>query len=294
MSMQNKKINKYIAIFAHNESQNIMACLHSVKRAISEGDQCIVLNNGSTDNTDDLVARFASENSFCTLKNIQLGDKANAWNAFIHDFDVEAGHYYFLDGDCALLPDSLTALEDALNQHPEAHVAAALPADGVGDKDKEMLLREGGLCGNLYALSGQFVAQLRSSKVRLPVGLIGDDSLIGALAYWDLKPQQNWDMRRIFICERARFTYDPLSVLSLHDLRLYYRRKIRYSLRYFQNKMLKAPLKAKGLDGIPSHVNQLYHEHMGPLALTWRGLNTWFDWLALKRIRQVSSHSGKS
>ncbi|MFZ6814887.1 glycosyltransferase family 2 protein [Undibacterium sp. Rencai35W] len=288
MLVQNKKIKKFIAIFAHNESLNIIASLQSVKNAIADGDQCLVLNNGSSDNTGELVEKFAQENTFCSIKNIQIGDKSNAWNVFIHDLEIHAEHYYFLDGDCKVLPDALTALERALHQHPEAHAVAALPADGIGDKDKDQLLREGGLCGNLYALSGRFVDQLRSSNVRLPVGLIGDDSLIGALAYWDLNPQQSWDMRRIFICEQARFSYDPLSIFSFHDLRLYYRRKIRYSLRHFQNKMIKSPLKTSGLAGLPGHVNQLYKEQAGELTLAWRGVDTWFDRLALQRIKQVA------
>ena len=40
---------------------------------------------------------------------------------------------------------------------------------------------------------------------RLPFGLIGDDSLVGALAYWDLDPKAGWDTRRIVVCNDAEF-----------------------------------------------------------------------------------------
>ena len=290
MFVEHNKKTKMIAIFAHNESQKILACLASVKRAISDDDRCVVLNNGSSDDTGDLVRAFMLDNPFCSLQEIHVGDKSNAWNVFIHELDAQATHYYFLDGDCELLPDSLSMLEQALTDHPEAHVAAALPAEGIGVADKELLLREGGLCGNLYALSGTFVTQLRACNVRLPIGLIGDDSLIGALAYWDLNPTQSWDMRRIYICEPARFYYEALSLLSWHDLRLYYRRKIRYSLRHFQNKLIKYPLKSEGVQGLPQHIDQLYAEYPAELRLRFRGIDTWFDWLALRQIKMSISH----
>jgi hypothetical protein len=148
------------------------------------------------------------------------------------------------------------------------------------------MLRDGGLAGNLYALTEGFMGRIRQSSVRLPIGLVGDDSLVGALAYWDMNPRGEWDKRRIVLCRDASFSYDRLSLFSSADLRLYYRRKIRYSLRRYQTMLLQAPLKAHGLMAIPQSIDDLYAGSLPLLKLRWRGPDTWFDYLALRRIRK--------
>ena len=278
-----------IAVFAHNEARKIIACLESVKENISAEDECFVLNNGSKDNTKELVADFAKENPFCKLVDIAIGDKANAWNVFVHELDIKANLFCFVDGDCEVLPGSLDALQRCIDRHPAANVAAAIPARSASPRIRREMLRNGGLAGNFYALPGRFVTRIRESGFRLPTGLIGDDSLVGALAYWDLDPRGTWDTRRLAVCEEAEYTYTRLSYFSLHDIRLYYRRKTRYSLRHFQTEMMKSPLKQLGLAGIPRNVTDLYRAAAPEVRLAWRGIDTWFDWLALKQIKACAA-----
>lgn len=276
---------RVIAVFAHNEARKILACLDSVIKNIRPGDQCVVLNNGSTDTTYKLVEEFSKRHDFCKLVDIEVGDKANAWNVFIHETRIKSDLFCFLDGDCEMLPGSLDAMEKCMGDHPGANAVAAIPADATGEAFRKEMLSDGGLAGNLYALSNGFVERFRKTNTRLPLGLIGDDSLVGALAYWDLSPKNNWDPTRIVLCAGARFLYTPLSFFSWHDIRLYYRRKIRYSMRHIQTGLLKKPLKRDGLAGIPRDIDDLYASRKSDIRLTWRGLNTWFDWLAIRHIK---------
>lgn len=276
---------RVIAIFAHNEANKIIACLESVKKSIRTGDECIVLNNGSMDNTGLLVNEFLKTNNFCKLVTIDVGDKANAWNVFVHELKIEADIFYFLDGDCEVIYNALDALEKCIFENPIANAVAALPSDKVSPKNRAAMIKEGGLAGNLYALSKQFIERLRKNSVLLPFGLIGDDSLLGALAYWDLNPKADWDKRRIVICNNANFSYVPLSPFSLTDIRLYYRRRVRYSLRYFQTKLMKKPLKEFGLAAIPKNVDDLYINHSAEVDVRWRGIDTFFDYLAAQKIK---------
>lgn len=275
-----------IAIFAHNEARNIIPCLESVKKAIRIGDECCVLNNGSSDNTETLVRAFLKENSFCKLITIEIGDKANAWNVFCHELDIKAKLFVFMDGDCTVSPSSLDALESCLRRNPHANAAAALPDERASRRSRETMLRDGGLAGNLYALPQKFMQRIRDNNVRLPIGLIGDDSVVGALAYWDLNPKTEWDKGRIVTCKDASFSHRRLSSLSIADVRLYLRRKIRYSLRHYQTMLMRAPLKTHGLRAIPQNIDDLYIGSVPLLKLKWRGPNTWFDYLALRRIRK--------
>jgi glycosyltransferase involved in cell wall biosynthesis len=283
----NAVLKRAIAVFSHNEAANITVCLDAIKGQVRPGDRCYVLNNGSTDNTADVVRQYCERNPFCELVEIRLGDKSNAWNVFCHDLDIEADIYVFTDGDCWMSPHALDALERTLVDNPSANAAAGLPAENVSRKNREEMLRNGGLAGNLYALSAQFIERLRNQRVRLPVGVIGDDSLVGALAYWDLDPvNQNWEMTRVVNCPEGSFSYKRLSVFSLADMRLYYRRKIRYSLRHIQTQLMKGPLTTIGVSALPQTIDQLYPASPADLKLTWRGLDTWFDFLAHRRIRE--------
>jgi glycosyltransferase involved in cell wall biosynthesis len=276
-----------IAIFAHNEARNIIRCLESVKKAIRTGDECYVLNNGSDDNTGSLVRAFSEQNSFCELITIELGDKANAWNVFCHELEVKASLFVFLDGDCVVSPGSLDALEACLKENPNANAAAALPHERTSKGNRERMLKGGGLAGNFYALTQRFMGRIRDNNIRLPIGLIGDDSLVGALAYWDLDPiSSSWDRKRIVNCEDASFSYERLSLFSIRDIRFYHRRKVRYSLRRYQTMLMKAPLQACGISSIPRDFHDLYVSSGPSLKLKWRGLDTWFDFIALKRIRK--------
>ncbi|MEO8839215.1 MAG: glycosyltransferase family A protein [Herbaspirillum sp.] len=148
--MQTKK--RIIAVFAHNEEKNIICCLESVKQAIRDGDECYVLNNGSNDNTGQLVDAFSKQNNFCKLMTIELGDKSNAWNVFCHQLGIVADIYIFLDGDCTVSNQAFDALEFCLKQNPNANAAAGIPAEAISKKYRDAMLRDGGLAGNLYAL----------------------------------------------------------------------------------------------------------------------------------------------
>ena len=290
------KEKRVIVIFAHNEARNIISCLKSIKKAMRGGDECYVLNNGSSDDTGAIVDEFSKENSFCKLITIEIGDKANAWNVFCHELNISASLFIFLDGDCTVSPNSFDALESCIRKNPCANAAAGLPDEHVSRKNREEILLNGGLAGNLYALSPDFMQRIRNDNVHLPIGLIGDDSLIGALAYWDLDPKTSWDKAKIINCEDACFSYTRLSLFSLADIRLYWRRKIRYSLRHYQTMLMKAPLKSQGLKAIPQNIEDLYGDSASQLKLAWRGLDTWFDYLALRKIKKciTDRSSGRS
>lgn len=153
-------------------------------------------------------------------------------------------------------------------------------------------MMEGGeLAGNLYALRGDFVSRVRRGKVRLPVGFIGEDSLVGALANWDLDPNGRWDARRVAPAPGAGFRFRSLSWLRPDHWRLYWRRRIRYSLRRYQIRMLRPVLKREGIEGMPSHVSDLYRQPADSPPLRWSAANIVFDWLALRWIRREALHS---
>ena len=277
-----------VGIFAHNEERGIVHCLESLKPEAQKRPLTIhVLANGCTDNTEAVVRAYAQSHPGVHLARIALGDKANAWNHFVHAIGPRCELVFFMDGDVEALPEALGALARQLEADAHANAISALPATGrSGRSATGSEVAERGVWGGLYCLRGTFVAQLQERHLRLPVGLIGDDGLVGAFVKWDLDPRQPWDETRVArnTDPNARFRFSPLSPLNPAHVRLYLRRMVRYSIRGFQNRMLTRLLKEKGFTGLPDHVVELYRRYPDLCRLRFRGTNTLFDWLALRRM----------
>jgi hypothetical protein len=247
--------------------------------------------NGCTDRTEEIVREYATRQPGVRLVSIVMADKCNAWNMFVHEtartLAPDRDAYFFVDGDCRIVPGSLTQLSAGLRANPHAHATSAPPASGRSlEGDRKDLLENRGLVANLYALRGAFVQALRERRVRLPLGLEGDDGLLGALIKWDLDPaNRGFDDRRIEPCRGAGFVFDSMSVWDLAEWRGYWRRAVRYGRRRYEFRLLAPRLKKLGLQGLPTHVSELYRDS-GDLRLMWDGLYTIPNWVALRMLRK--------
>lgn len=276
-----------VAVFAHNEARNIVACLDSLRLASTRSIRCHVLANACTDGTEAVVRDYATRNAEVNLVPIDLADKANAWNIFVHDIAPRGTEFcFFIDGDVRATPGSLDQLASALARHPEANGASALPCSGRSlQAFRRDMLREQGLAGNLYALRGDFVQRVREREIRMPLGTVGEDALVGAMLKWDLKQNVPWDDSKVAVAEDAGFEFDPVSFWAAGEWKKYFRRRVRYSIRRYQNKMFGRIIQSAGFQALPRDIRQLYARYPELLALDWRGLNTLFDWLAIREIR---------
>ena len=276
-------------MFAHNESHLIRRCLESVAAApLPEQTTCFVLVNGCNDDTFQVAQQYAKSAPWVQVVNIPIGDKSNAWNVFIHDLATFANCYFFLDGDCIVEPGSFDALETALAQRTDINAASGVPSTdnlSTGAYRRE-LTQDGGLAGNLYALSGNFVQRIQEMKVYLPIGFIGDDSLVGALALWDLETTKEWDRRHLVVCEQARFVYESVWTATLRNPLFYIRRRQRYSLRHFQNQLLANRLKSQGIGAMPERVDFLYaNASESELKPRPHIVDYFFDYMTIRAVR---------
>lgn len=282
-----------VAVFAHNEARNIIACLDSLRASTSHPIECYVLANACTDRTEALVHEYASSHPNVHLVSIALGDKANAWNFFVHEASPrEASHYFFIDGDVRATPGALDAMALALVQNLQANGVSALPKSGRGvDAFKRDMLENNGVAGNLYGLRDVFVERIRNRAINMPVGTIGEDALLGAMLKWDLRGDTRWDNNKVVVALDAGFQFDSVSPWLPREWKKYFRRRIRYSVRGFQNKILGRAIQPGGFEALPPQVRELYPLYPEILKLEWRGLNTFFDWLAIHEIRSAQEKS---
>ena len=277
-----------VVVFAHNEAENIVACLDSLTtQKHAEKLSTYVLANGCSDLTEDVVQKYIVCHPNVRLHSIELGDKSNAWNIFVHELSPPSEVYFFIDGDVKACENALAELYLALMAHSEANAAAALPVMGRNClSTRKIMIENSELAGNLYGLSGKFVQRIKAMNVKMPVGFIGEDGLVGALAKWNLDPQGPWDNTRIVPCDTVGFSFKPLSWRRWSNWRLYWNRLIRYRVRAFEFKLLGPRLKSEGLGGMPAHVTDLFRDGIDRCRLRWNGVDTFFDWLALRRIKR--------
>lgn len=271
-----------IAVLAHNEERRIAACLASLP--LDDPAYAIhVVVNGTSDRTAAIAGGFAG----VTVHDWAQGGKSRSWNRFMLDTPgIEGRHYLFVDGDARVVPGSIGALVAELDRG-EANAVAGFPANGRRvEAYRAQMRREHGLFGDLYGLSGAFVARLRASGLRLPEDLIGDDGLICALAKTDLGHEDEWSDARVQPVDGAGFLCDPVG-LRPADLRLQARRMRNYSLRHFQNRIISAIMRGEGPRGLPTALASLYPRYLPGFVPRRDPSVWWFDRQALAAMRRA-------
>lgn len=277
-----------VTILAHNEERRIAACLASLPLGDPEIAVHVVVN-GSTDRTAAIAREVGGEN--VTVHDWEEGGKARSWNRLVLDTpDIHADAFVFVDGDAEIMPGSIRALADLLRARPETNAAAGLPCNGRRlEAYRAELIASHGMFGDLYALSGAFVERMRAGGIRLPEDLIGDDSLLGALAKTGLADESDWHEERLLPCPDAGFLCEPRALVSLSSLRSQYGRMINYSLRHFQNRIISQIMRGPGPVGLPVRMADLYPEWLGRFRPRHHPVWWWFDRQALARIRAAAA-----
>jgi len=275
-----------IAILAHNEERRIGACLASLAGGPAEAAVHVVVN-GSTDRTAAIARAVTQGRPNWFVEEYPQGGKARSWNRFLFDeLAAFSPVHVFVDGDAEVAPGSVEALAAALAADPHANAASAVPLNGRNAAAYRAELIAGhGLFGDLYALRGDFLARMQARGLRLPVDLVGDDSLVGALAKTDLGAESQWDDARVVPVPEAGFRCEP-GALTPAALRLQHRRLVSYSVRHFQNRIVSHLMRDAGPDALPERLADLYPEWLPRFAP--RPRHWWFDRLALARIRRAA------
>lgn len=279
-----------VAIFAHNEAHHIVSTLEALSLpAYGQTFEVHVLANGCNDQTEALVRRHSENHASIVLDSIELADKANAWNLYVHQIAPDADVHFFTDGDVRIVPESLGVLARIFTQYPNAHAAGGFPMSGRNRVSwSGMMSRHGHLAGGLYALPRQTINRLREIPFRFPIGWVGDDSLLSRTVRLNLgHPMDQVEPPLIVLDDRAGFTFRSLSPWRLADWRIFWLRKIRDSVKQFQWDALEPLMSANGLEGLPKHALDLFPTIESLPRLAWNGRNTFFDALALRRIRRM-------
>lgn len=140
--------------------------------------------------------------------NISLSDKANAWNQYIERIWPGSHVAFFVDGYARVAPDAFDRLSGRLDQASPALAAAAVPSTGrTAGEFRTRMLKASQLHGSLYALKRDTVERLRSSGVKMPLGMYRVDAFLSSAISFNFDPQTwEWDDDRIAVVDDATWS----------------------------------------------------------------------------------------
>lgn len=261
-----------VAVFAARESASEL--LLTIKAVIASANKHTVVDIMVNGNVQ--LALEVSELLKCTqlatplLKirvwSIALGDKAHAWNQYVHHVCPSAKLYFFVDGYVHLKSDALRLLDDGLAAHPESLAGTGVPTTGRTAMGlRQQMLAEGGIHGNLFVLKAQTMHMLRQIHFNLPLGIYRTDPTLGAALAFGLDPSKHqWDIKnRVFVHPQATWTTSEKKWWRYAELKSQFKRVLRQGQGALENKAVENFL------AVQKHPPELLPRTAAELVLGW-------------------------
>lgn len=245
------------AVFAHNEQDLIGECLDSLLSELKglEG-RIVVLVNGSSDRTLEIVKSYQAHHSNVEHVNLKFGDKANAWNYYVHSIADESSAHFFVDGDITISERSVKSILEVMASDEHALAFSTLPSGGRKSKSwARTVMKYHGLPGAFYGLPNSTLKAMRDIQFYMPVGLVGDDTYLQWILKRSFDPEGTVDKKKVRPVSNAYFLYESRFIF---DLGFHIARQRRYALRDIQMRMLEEHLKDKGIKQCVAHISDLY------------------------------------
>lgn len=294
-----------VAVFAARESaETIESTVQAINQAAAGTDCHIAILVNGNRNLADLLSHRYQQRTYSPPAGIRIdiwflevGDKAQTWNAYVHRLFPGAELTFFVDGYAEPKPDALHLLSRAINESPQALAVTGVPSCGSSARRQAaFMLRSGGIHGNLFALPKRTMEEFRQRAIYLPKGLYRTDSLIGAILNFRFDPSRHpWDPRQILVQGNATWKITPLRWWHPGDIRTHVKRLFRQSQGQLENLAVSEHL---GRQHRPPEslaptarelVLQWWDGNTGP---NWRRIVRHPSWLfALRRMREIRDWS---
>jgi hypothetical protein len=264
--METKSSPWSVAISSSRETPAALArCIDAAITACGGHTAIIdVLVNGNPDlamQLDKSVRPELSGDISVRIWSISAGDKAHAWNEYLHRIWPRGSPAFFIDGYAEVRPGALAALEQHLDNSADVLGATGVPTSGrSAGKLREQMLKSGGIHGNLYAICAEAMAGLREQGFKLPLGLYRTDPLIGAVLMFRLDPSAyRWEPRRVAVVPSAIWDVHGISELTIKNLRTQVKRMLRQAQGDLENYAVREHLAIQKLSpqDLPPTANSL-------------------------------------
>lgn len=243
-----------IAIFVARETVDTLAAAVRAADAACVGEPAVieVLVNGNRELALQ-ASKLIEEGALCRLAtavrvwSIEVGDKAHAWNCYVHCIWQPGQTAFFIDGYVEVKPDALRVMNARFGDIPAPLGVTGVPTSGRSAAAlRTQMLSSGGLHGNMHAISAETMAAMRAAGFRLPLGLYRTDSLIGAVLMYKLDPAQyRWDLQCIAVEPAATWDVRSNSEFTLKNIVGQFKRILRQAQGDLENRAVREHLAIK-------------------------------------------------
>jgi glycosyltransferase involved in cell wall biosynthesis len=122
-----------ICIPVYNGGKFIGELLESIKKQTYPYFKCHIVNNASTDNTEETVHATVSDDKRFELHTYkEFADINTNWNRTVNHIDAEATYFKVVQADDFLFPDSLESMVELMEKHPTAGIGTSYRI--IGDR----------------------------------------------------------------------------------------------------------------------------------------------------------------
>lgn len=127
-----------VIVTCHNLAHYLIDALESVAAQTMHDYECIIIDDASTDNTEQVAKSWINKNTYnLHFRYEKLRDNHKLSGARNHGFQQSHGKYVlYLDADDMLTPNALDILSNALDNNSAIHIAAG-HLDTVNDRGEE-------------------------------------------------------------------------------------------------------------------------------------------------------------
>lgn len=255
-----------VAIISSRESVDQLAhCVRAACGAVGDHPAVIdVLVNGNPGLARAAAAAapgWAMQGCRIQVWNITQGDKAHAWNEYVHRIWTPGTPAFFLDAYAEPRPDAFARLLAAIDDESGVLAATGVPSCGRSAPAlRAQMLRDGGIHGNMHAIGAAAMARLRAAGFRLPLGLYRTDSMIGSVLNYNLDPAAHrWEPRRIAVVADATWNVRDAQELSWKKISGQFKRTLRQARGHLENRAAREHLAVRRLapSAMPRTVSEL-------------------------------------
>src|SRR5699024_4912391 len=234
-----------IAIFSSRETyQTLNKSILAAKTACGGKKAIIdVLVNGNKNlarQTAEFIGKtdFKGSNVGIRVWFIGLGDKAYAWNTHMHELEPNADIAFYIDGYVWVKPNAFSLLAEGLNNDDTRLAATGVPTQGrSADKLRANMIENGGIHGNLVAVRGSVMHQLRAMGFKFPIGIYRGVLLLGSMLNRNLNPGvDKWDTRRILVHPEATWGKPEETYFDPRVIKGQIKRSLRQARGFLENR----------------------------------------------------------
>ena len=214
-----------IIVPMYNAEQFVVETLESVQKQTFKDIECVIVNDGSTDISSELVHEFCSKDArFCCY------DKKNEGVSIARNYAIKhsTGKYILpLDADDLIEPTYVEECVNILENHPEYKLVYCR-MDRFGDSRGEIALPDYSIENMLCRNCIQNAAMFRRSDFKATKGY--NPNMKEGLEDWDFWISFLGDGGKVFKIDKILFHYRIRKGTRNHSFDIEQRRRLRYQM----------------------------------------------------------------